>query len=58
MKLIFFYYRSARCWGWNIVPWFDKKLTFNDLCNEIGYNEDHIKLIKKLFKDIQPISWE
>lgn len=58
VKLIFFYYRSARCWGWNIIPWFKTNKTFAELCKEIDFSIEEINFIKDTFKDISPISWD
>ena len=58
VKLIFFYYRSARCWGWNIIPWFKTNKTFAELCKEINFSIEEINFIKDSFKDINPISWD
>ena len=58
VKLIFFYYRSSRCWNWNIIPWFNTNKSFIDLCKEINFSNEEIEFIKDFFKDIKPISWE
>ena len=58
VKLIFFYYRSSRCWNWSIIPWFNTNKSFIDLCKEINFSNEEIEFIKDFFKDIKPISWD